>query len=94
MAQRDVSLGRHRRLCSVCQHAECEDIEAAFIVRTSPASIAVNYGLSDRASVYRHAHPVGFFPMRQRNIRATLERIIEKAAEVDVNSHVDKSLER
>ena len=41
MAQRDVSLSRHR-LCSVCQHAECEEIEAAFIVWNSPSSIAVN----------------------------------------------------
>ena len=43
MAQRDVSLGRHRRLCSVCQRTEYEEIEAAFIVWTSPASIAVSY---------------------------------------------------
>jgi hypothetical protein len=86
MAQRDVSLGRHRRLCSVCQHAECEEIEAAFISWTSPASIAVEYGLSDRASVYRHAHAVGLFSKRQRNIRAALERIIEKAGEVEVTA--------
>jgi hypothetical protein len=62
MAERDVSLGGHRRLCSVCQHAEREEIEAAFIAWTSPASITVGYGLSDRASVYRHSHAMGSSP--------------------------------
>jgi hypothetical protein len=44
------------------------------------------YGLSDRASIYRHAHARGLFEKRQRNVRAALERIIEKAGEVDVTA--------
>jgi hypothetical protein len=35
---------------------------------------------------YRHAHALGLFPKRQRNVRAALERIIEKAGEVDVTA--------
>ena len=31
-------------------------------------SIAEEYGLADRASIYRHAHALGLFPKRQRNI--------------------------
>ena len=42
--------------------------------------------MADRASVYRHAHALGLFEKRRRNIRAALERIIEKAGEVDVTA--------
>jgi hypothetical protein len=41
---------------------------------------------SDSASVYRHAHALELFQKRQRNVRAALERIIEKAGEVDVTA--------
>ncbi len=86
MADVTVNLGRHQRNCSVCGHDQREEIEAAFIGWRSPAAIAEEYGLADRASVYRHAHALGLFPKRQRNIRAALERIIEKAGEVDVTA--------
>ena len=81
-----VSLGRHQRNCSICAHQQREEIEAAFIGWRSPAAIAEEYGLADRASVYRHAHALGLFQKRQRNVRAALERIIEKAGEVDVTA--------
>lgn len=81
-----VSLGRHRRACSVCAHKQREEIEAAFVGWRSVAAIAEEYGLADRASVYRHAHALGLFQKRQRNVRAALERIIEKAGEVDVTA--------
>jgi hypothetical protein len=81
-----VSLGRHKRNCSVCCHQQREEIESAFIAWRSPAAIAEEYGLADRASVYRHAHAIGLFEKRRRNIRAALERIIEKAGEVDVTA--------
>jgi len=44
------------------------------------------FGLADGSSVYRHAHALGLFPKRQRNVRAALERIIEKAEGVDVTA--------
>jgi hypothetical protein len=81
-----VSLGRHQRACSVCGHEQREEIESAFIGWRSPAAIAEEFGLADRASVYRHAHALGLFPKRQKNVRAALERIIEKAGEVDVTA--------
>ena len=81
-----VSLGRHQRSCSVCAHQQREEIEAAFIGWRSPAAIAEEFGLADRASVYRHARALGLFPKRQRNIRAALERIIERAESVDVTA--------
>jgi len=81
-----ASLGRHKRNCSVCGHEQREEIEAAFIGWRSPVAIAEEYGLADRSSVYRHANALGLFPKRQRNIRAALERIIERADSVDVTA--------
>lgn len=85
-ASAKVSLGRHQRNCSICSHTQREQIEADFIGWRSPAAITEEFGLADRASVYRHAHALGLFPKRQKNIRAALERIIEKAGEVDVTA--------
>ena len=84
--QKVVSIGRHRRNCAVCAHPEREEIETRFLSWQSPATIAQEYGLADRSSVYRHAHALGLFPKRQRNVRAALERIIERAGDVDVTA--------
>ncbi len=86
MNTKKPSLGRHKRTCSVCRHTKCAEIEADFIGWRSPAEIAKEYRLSDRSSIYRHAHALGLFPKRQRNVRAALERIIEKAGEVEVTA--------
>jgi hypothetical protein len=84
LSEKLVNAGRHRRNCNVCAHPQLEQIEADFIGWRSPAAIATEYGIADRTSVYRHAHALGLFEKRKRNIRAALERIIEKAGEVDV----------
>ncbi len=78
------SLGRHKRTCTICAHEEVQEIEAAFIAWRSPAAIAEEFGLADRASVYRHAHAFDLFPKRQKNVRAALEKIIERAGDVEV----------
>jgi hypothetical protein len=70
----------------VCRHEKREEIESAFVGWRSPAAIAEEFTLADRASVYRHAHALGLFAKRQRNVRAALERIIEKAEGVDVTA--------
>jgi hypothetical protein len=81
-----ISLGRHKANCMVCAHEHCSEIEADFVSWKSPAAIATEYGLSDRVSVYRHAHAFGLFEKRKRNMRAALERIIEKAGDVEVTA--------
>jgi hypothetical protein len=43
------------------------------------------YGLS-RDSIYRHAHALGLMDKRRRNVRAALEKIIEKAGDVEVSA--------
>ena len=86
MDKRKPSLNRHKAHCSICTHERYADIESDFIGWKSPAAIATDYGLADRMNVYRHAHALGLFAKRQRNIRAALEKIIEKAGEVEVTS--------
>jgi hypothetical protein len=88
MTQREQkpNLGRHKRNCSICCHPKVTEIDADFISWRSPVAIAQEYSLADRTSVYRHAHALGLFPKRQRNVRAALEKIIEKAGEVDVTA--------
>jgi hypothetical protein len=84
--KRTANFGRHRRTCTVCRHEHREEIESAFVGWRSPAAITEEFGLADRASVYRHAHALGLFEKRRRNIWAALERIMEKAGEVDVTA--------
>jgi hypothetical protein len=84
--EKPVSLGRHRRSCTICAHTERLEIEQAFVTWASPAAIAQQYGLADRASVYRHAHALQLFPKRQQNIRAALERIIERVGDIEVTA--------
>ncbi len=84
--QKPVNLGRHEFSCKICSHSRREEIERDFISWKSPAAIVKQYSLSDRSSVYRHAHALGLFPKRSRNVRAALERIIERADDVSVNA--------
>lgn len=86
MGNENVSIGRHKRNCSICAHERCDEIEGEFVAWRSPSAIAGEFGLSDRSSVYRHARAFGLFAKRQKNVRAALERIIEKAGEVDVTA--------
>ena len=50
-----------------------------------PSRLATKYSVS-RDSIYRHAHALGLIDKRRRNVRAALERIIEKAEDVAVNA--------
>jgi hypothetical protein len=81
-----VSLGRHSTNCRICGHGKRAEIESDFVRWKSPARIATEYRLGNRASVYRHAHAFGLFEKRGRNVRAALERIIEQVGEVDVTA--------
>jgi len=81
-----VNEGRHAAECKICAHPQREQIDRDFVNWRSPVSITKQYGLRNRTSVYRHAHAVGLFAKRQRNVRAALEKIIERAGEVDVTA--------
>jgi len=82
---RTVNQGRHESQCSICAHTKRDEIEEAFVSWTSVSKIAEEYAVS-RDGIYRHAHALGLMDKRRRNVRAALERIIEKAGEVDVTA--------
>jgi hypothetical protein len=80
--QKTINSGRHAAECKICAHPSREEIERDFINWRSPVAIAKQYKLANR----RHAHALGLFPKRQRNVRAVLEKMIERAGEVEVNA--------
>ena len=86
VAGRKPSFANHRKNCIVCAHPSRAEIEADFVNWKSPAVIATEYDLPDRKNVYRHAHATDLFARRQRNVRAALEKIIERAGEVEVSA--------
>ncbi len=83
--KKQTSQERHARDCKVCKHQEREAIEQEWISWGDTTQIAKDYSLS-RNSIYRHAEMMGLYAKRDRNIRAALGRIIEKAGSVDVTS--------
>ena len=83
--KKHVSLGRHEYQCTICSHRKREDIEQAFVNWGNTTKLAAQYSTS-RDAIYRHAHALGLMDRRRRNVRAALEKIIEKAGEVEVNA--------
>jgi hypothetical protein len=81
-----VNVGRHEAQCSICSHAQREEIEQEFVGWRSPDRIAQQFGVC-RNSIYRHARALDLLEPRRRNVKAALERIIERAGEVEVNAH-------
>ena len=69
----------------MCRHPERATIDKEWTSWGNTSRLAKEYGLS-RDSLYRHAHAVGLFSKRQRNIRAALERIIERSEDVEVTA--------
>ena len=80
-----VNQNRHEAQCSICRHAQRAEIDREFVRWGNTTNIAESYGLS-RDSIYRHAHATALFPKRQRNVRAALEKMIEKSGDVEVNA--------
>lgn len=84
--EKHVDVQRHSQSCSVCSHPAREEIERDFVAWKSASSIMADYGIDDRRKIYRHANAHGLYTKRQRNVRAALEKIIEKAGDVEVNA--------
>jgi len=85
-SSKSVDVRRHGQRCMICLHPECKAIERDFLSWRSPVEIAKTYGLADRSTVYRHAHALNLLAKRRQNVRAALERIIEKAGDVEVTA--------
>jgi hypothetical protein len=71
-------------LCTICNHAEREEIERQFLNWANTVRIGMAHNVS-RDAIYRHAHALALFPKRGRNLRSALEQIIEKAGDVEAN---------
>src|SRR5258708_19754471 len=76
---KSVNLARHKAQCTICAHEKSAEIEAGFVNSESPAKLAEEYELADRTTVYRHAHALGLFEKRNRNVRPPLHRTIENS---------------
>lgn len=83
--EKPVNPGRHEAQCSICTHPQKDEIEAQFIEWANTTQVAKDYSIS-RDSIYRHAKAKGLHAERRKNVRAALERIIEKAGDVEVNA--------
>ena len=81
-----VNLGQHVTRCSICHHPEREAIERDFLDWKSQKTIAKEHKLRDRTAIWRHARALGLYPKRARNLKAALERIIERADSVQVTA--------
>ena len=81
-----VNQGRHEAQCTICKHSQREEIEQQFLRWTSPDAITKTFGIC-RDSIYRHARAFDLLEPRRRNVRFALERIIERAGDVEVNAN-------
>ena len=81
---RHVSLGRHRAQCRICSSPDCQQIEEAWTNWSETYSLAKRFGVS-RDAVYRHAHALGLFHLRRKNLRGALEQIVERIDQTRMN---------
>jgi hypothetical protein len=80
------NLGRHAANCRICSHPKRVEIEEDFIDWKGPTRIAREYRLGNRYSVYRHASALNLYRRRRHNVRAALERMIERVDDVELGS--------
>ena len=73
----------HESRCTVCRHPFRADIEQEFVQWHSPRNIGEDYGICARA-IYRHAHALDLFAVRDRNLRFALGNVIDRADRIGV----------
>lgn len=78
----ESALLNHERRCTICRHPDRDAIEQEFLDWDLPQHIAYHHKLSHESLVYRHAHAVGLFDRRRRQVSAALEYIVERASQV------------
>ena len=76
--QRKSRLDLHQAHCGICSHELRDEIDEAFVSWECVHQIATDYRLH-RSALYRHAHAVGLFRRRRRNLRCALELVIQEA---------------
>jgi hypothetical protein len=72
------SLAMHEAQCMICG-SECrEEMDELFVNWHNVSEIGREFN-TPRRTIYRHAHAVGLFPIRDRNLRRSLGLIIHRA---------------
>ena len=74
-----IDPSQHQRCCTICHHPDREAIEEAFLQWRSPHHMLGEFKILSRTTLYRHAHALGLFAKRRRNLRAALENVIEES---------------
>lgn len=77
------ALERHMRKCMVCHHPEREAIEEEYLNWHSPSKSAAHHNIAPR-TLYRHAEALGLTRRRRGNMRAVLDRLLDRAEEATV----------
>jgi hypothetical protein len=72
------SLAMHEAHCMICNSEWREEMDELFVNWHNVSEIGREYH-TPRRTVYRHAHAVGLFPIRDRNLRRSLGLIIHHA---------------
>ena len=80
-----LSTGRHAAQCSICKHPNKKEIDSEYKNWGSPVKLAKEYGLT-RQAIFRHARATNLVEERKKNIRAALERLIERVDDCEVTS--------
>jgi hypothetical protein len=71
----------HETHCSICASPYREAIDEEFTSWHNVSTIAYDYKI-ERRVIYRHAHAMGLFAIRDRNVRLALGHIIEEAERI------------
>jgi hypothetical protein len=79
-----IDLTQHERRCNICNHPDRISIEDDFLHWRSPTEISIEYNIPDRSSLYRHARAFGLATRRKRNLRYSLEYILERSEECQI----------
>jgi len=72
----------HSGKCTICNHPERADIEAAFLNWQPAHQIVADFNLPSRTTIYRHAKAADLLNQRRKNLRSALDQIIEQAGRV------------
>jgi hypothetical protein len=72
----------HSGKCSICNHPDRVEIEAAFLNWEPADRLVADFNLPARSSIYRHAKAAGLLNQRRNNFRSALDQIIEQGGRI------------
>src|SRR5579872_2617158 len=82
--RRAIDLAQPKKKCTICHHPDRLLIEHDFVHWRNMIRMRIEWGINDRSSIYRHARAFGLMEQRKRNLRWSLEYILERSEECKV----------